>query len=288
MINIDSLVHRFAPSAPRVLDGITFTINEGEYVALIGPNGCGKTTLARHLNGLLQPTQGRILVDNLVTSDRGNLGEIRRLVGMIFQNPENQIVAVTVEEDVAFGPANLRLPAGEIRARVRNALDRVGLAGFESRHPHSLSGGEKQLLALAGVLAMEPRYIVLDEPTSSLDPAARERVLSIVRSLNQSGIGIIHITHQMEEVAHAHRVVVIDNGRVAANGLPADILSQVEWLRGLRLAPPRITELLWELAKKERALNPSAITMEDAIERMVEHMARLRSGETVTVDPVNP
>jgi energy-coupling factor transporter ATPase len=278
MIEIDKLTYTYDPSLPPVLERINLRIAEGEYVALIGPNGCGKTTLARHLNGLALPTTGRVMVDGLDTGSKRNLSDIRRRVGMIFQNPENQIVGTTVEEDVAFGPGNLRLPPARIRTLVDAALARVGLTGYEARLPHTLSGGEKQLLAIAAILSMTPRYVILDEPTSSLDPVSKERVLSIVKALNRGGIGIIHITHNMEDVTSADRVIVMEKGRVAADGAPEDVFCRIEWLKSLGLAPPRITELMWRLGKLADDTNPAIFTIDEAIERITSRLHHLNTG----------
>jgi energy-coupling factor transporter ATPase len=278
MIEISKLAYTYDPSLPPVLNGISLRIADGEYVALIGPNGCGKTTLARHLNGLTLPTAGQVTVDSLDTRSKRSLPDIRRKVGMIFQNPENQIVGTTVEEDVAFGPGNLQLPPPEIRTLVDTALAQVGLTGYEARHPHTLSGGEKQLLALAAVLSMTPSYVILDEPTSSLDPVSKERVLAIVKALNAGGMGIIHITHNMEDVTSADRVIVMAKGHVAADGTPREVFCRVEWLKSLGLAPPRITELIWRLRNRGDDTNPAVFTIDEAIERITSHLGRLNTG----------
>ncbi len=266
MIRIENLAHSSEGSPVPVLDGLSLDLGEGEHIALIGPNGCGKTTLVKHLNGLLMPTGGTVSVDGMRTSDKKRLTEIRCRVGMIFQNPDNQIVGMTIEDDVAFGPGNLRLSSGEIRGRVDRALSAVGLGGYQGRHPHSLSGGEKQLLALAGVLAMDPRYVVLDEPTSSLDPASRARVLAMVRGLKERGITMIHVTHHMEEVAGADRVIVMDKGRIVADDTPSAIFGRVEWLKSLGLAPPLVAELVWLLRQRGVDIDSSALTLEEAVE----------------------
>lgn len=268
MIDVAGLVYRYDRSLPPALNGINLRLQEGQYVALIGANGCGKTTLARHLNGLAAPTSGSVSVDGMDTRDRQHVAEIRRRVGMIFQNPENQIVGATVEEDVAFGPGNHRLPPDQIRALVAKALRTVGLTGYETRHPQTLSGGEKQLLSLAGILSMTPRYVILDEPTASLDPVSREKVLSIVTALNKNGIGIIHITHTMDEVTTADRIIVMDKGEILADETPSDIFCRIEWLKSLGLAPPRITELMCRLGLGRNDSGSAVLTMEEAVARL--------------------
>lgn len=247
MIRIHNLTFSYTAGGPPSLCNLNLTLTEGEYVALIGPNGCGKTTFIRHLNALLLPTSGEVRIDDLSTLDVKNWREIRRRVGMIFQNPDNQIVGMSVEEDVAFGPGNLGLPSAEIRRRVDRALVQVGLEGLQHRPPHTLSGGQKQLLALAGLLAMNPAIIVLDEPTSSLDPAANEQVLRLLQQLKAQGLGILHVTQNMDEAARADRVLVMDQGLIIADGTPGEVLSRVDWLKRLGLAPPMYTELMWLL-----------------------------------------
>ncbi len=288
MIEIENLVYSYDPALPPVLDGVCLRIAEGEYLALIGPNGCGKTTLARHLNGLLSPTSGTVLVDGMDTRVRRNLPAIRKRVGMIFQNPENQIVGTTVEEDVAFGPGNLGLPSPQIRTLVDEALALVDLAGYETRHPHTLSGGEKQLLALAGILSMTPQYVILDEPTSSLDPTSRKKVLSIVKTLNDRGIAIIHITHSMEDVARADRIAVIDKGRVAAEGLPSDIFYRIDWLKSLGLAPPPVAELMWRLREGRDAGGRAVLTIDEAVEELMSFGALSSTGAKASAGEERP
>jgi biotin transport system ATP-binding protein/energy-coupling factor transport system ATP-binding protein len=227
MIKVENLVHRYDGRDAPALGGINLEIKEGEYVAIVGPIGCGKTTLIKHLNALLVPTEGNVWVDGMNTRDTSALGEIRRRVGMVFQNPDNQIIGMTVEEDVAFGPGNLRLPPREIRQRVIGALEAVGMGKYAQRHPHTLSGGEKRLVTLADILAMNPKYIALDEPTSSLDPSTREMVLSILKKLNSEGIAMIHVTHNIDEISGADRIMVMAEGRIVLTGKPEEVFGGV-------------------------------------------------------------
>jgi energy-coupling factor transporter ATPase len=244
MIKIKNLSYTYQPHLPPALLDINLSIGRGEYIALIGANGSGKSTLIRHLNALLLPSRGEIEIDGLNTKESKDHIEIRRKVGMVFQNPDHQIVGMSVEEDVAFGPGNLNLPSTQIRQRVNKALEMVGLKGSEKRSPYTLSGGEKQLLALAGLLAMDPQYIILDEATSSLDPVSKEKVLNILEQLKDTGISIIHVTHNMEEALRAHRVLLMDQGQIIADGPAGDILNQGEKLKALGLSPPIIVELM--------------------------------------------
>ncbi len=275
MIQIANLSYSYGPGQLFALDDVNLTIGAGEYLAVIGPNGCGKTTLIRHLNALLVPTTGQVLVNGLDTALPRNRREVRRLVGMIFQSPDNQIVGMTVEEDVAFGPGNLGLPSVELRQRVDRSLAVVGLAGLEARAPHTLSGGQKQLLAIAGILAMDPKVIVLDEPTSSLDPAGRTMVYDLLKRLKQSGITIIHVTQDMDEAAQAERVLVMHRGQIAAAGSPREVLTRVDWLNTMGLEAPRITQLMNYLRKAGLDVDGGILGAAEASQALAAYFARL-------------
>lgn len=245
------------------LRGVDLSVERGEFVALIGPNGSGKSTLARHFNGLLLPTVGQVWVDGLLTSDPSNLWVVRQRVGMVFQNPDNQLVASTVEEDVAFGPENQALPPAEIRRRVDEALDIVGLADYRTHPPHMLSGGQKQLVAIAGVLATRPACIVLDEPTSMLDPPGRRQVLGAIRRLNaEEGITIVLITQSMDEAAAARRVLVMHAGLVVIDGPPQEIFEEGERLQALGLDLPPAVQIAHRLRDRGMMLPPGLLTVE--------------------------
>ena len=236
---------------PIVLDGVTLSIEEGTFVAVLGHNGSGKSTLAKHLNAILLPSGGAVYVSGMDTANENLLLEIRRTVGMVFQNPDNQIVANVVEEDVAFAPENLGVPSDEIRQRVDNALKAVGMYQFREHAPHLLSGGQKQRIAIAGVIAMQPRCIVLDEPTAMLDPIGRADVLRTIKELNRSsGVTVVLITHHMDEAAQADRLVVMTKGKVIADGAPKEVFQDVEGLKAVGLTVPHTTELLWQLRQE--------------------------------------
>ncbi len=227
-----------------VFEDLSITIEEGSFVAVLGSNGCGKSTLAKHFNSILLPSGGKVCVWGMDTADEERLIQIRKTVGMVFQNPDNQIVANVVEEDVAFAPENLGVSSPMIRQRVDNALKLVGMYQYRSHAPHLLSGGQKQRIAIAGVIAMEPKCIVLDEPTAMLDPKGRTEVMETVKRLNsEKGITVILITHHMDEAAQAQRVVVLDQGKVALDGAPREVFSQVEKLHSMGLAAPETVEL---------------------------------------------
>ncbi len=234
--------------APIVLDGLNLQIEVGSFVAVLGHNGSGKSTLAKHMNAILLPTGGAVYVDGIDTADEDRLLDIRRTVGMVFQNPDNQIVANVVEEDVAFAPENMGLPPEEIRERVDLALKLVDMSQYAQHAPHLLSGGQKQRVAIAGVIAIRPRCLVLDEATAMLDPVGRRDVMATVKDLNQRvGVTVVLITHHMDEAAQADRVIVMSQGKVAADGPPRQIFQQVELLRSLDLAVPESVALMWEL-----------------------------------------
>ena len=237
-----------AGAAPSVLDGVDLEIEEGSFVAVLGHNGSGKSTLAKHMNAILLPTGGAVYVDGMDTADDEKLLDIRRTVGMVFQNPDNQIVANVVEEDVAFAPENLGVPPREIRRRVDEALKAVGMYDYREHAPHLLSGGQKQRVAIAGVIAMQPRCIVLDEPTAMLDPVGRREVIDTVKKLNRaSGVTVVLITHHMDEAAQADRLVVMSKGRIVADGAPNAVFSDVEGLKAVGLTVPETVELCWQL-----------------------------------------
>ena len=255
--------------APIVLDGVSLDIAEGSFVAVLGHNGSGKSTLAKHFNAILLPTGGRVYVDGIDTASEERLLDIRRTVGMVFQNPDNQIVANVVEEDVAFAPENLGVPPEEIRRRVDDALKTVGMYEYREHAPHLLSGGQKQRVAIAGVIAMQPRCIVLDEPTAMLDPIGRRDVLRTIKALNRErGVTVVLITHHMDEAAQADRLVVMAKGRVVADGAPKQVFQDVEGLRSVGLTVPETTQLLWELRREGLDVPLDALSDEECAEAL--------------------
>ena len=258
------------PGVP-VFEDLDLQIEEGTFVAILGSNGCGKSTLAKHFNAILLPSGGTVWVCGMDTKQEDRIIPIRRNVGMVFQNPDNQIVANVVEEDVAFGPENLGVAGPEIRNRVDKALKQVGMYEYREHAPHLLSGGQKQRIAIAGVIAMEPQCIVLDEPTAMLDPRGRREVMETVLRLNQEKkITVVLITHHMDEAAQAQRVVVLHKGKVAADGTPGEVFSQVELLHGIGLAAPDTVELCWELNQKGFALPLDALSAENCAQALYE------------------
>ena len=267
IIRTENLTFRYTTEegvAPTVLDGVSLSIQPGEFVAVLGHNGSGKSTLAKHLNAILLPTAGKVYVDGMDTCDEDRLLDIRRRVGMVFQNPDNQIVASVVEEDVAFGPENLGVPSAEIRERVDSALAAVGMTNYARHAPHLLSGGQKQRVAIAGVLAMRPECIVLDEPTAMLDPVGRKEVLDTVRRLNrEQGITVVLITHHMDEAAQADRLIVMHDGHIMADGKPEQVFQNVDGLRSLGLEVPEPVALLYELRQAGVDVPLTALTVDE-------------------------
>jgi len=255
-----------------VLKDINLSVKQGEFVAVLGHNGCGKSTLAKHINAILLPTGGSVIVDGIDTKDEDKLFELRQRAGMVFQNPDNQIVSSIVEEDVAFALENLGVPYEEMRRRVDESLKAVGMYEYRLHSPSQLSGGQKQRVAIAGIIAMQPKCIILDEPTAMLDPQGRKEVLAAIHKMNrEKGITIVLITHYMDEAADCDRVVVMDKGEVVLDDVPSKVFSQVEKLKAIGLDVPQVTELAWELRRAGYDISPEIITEEecaDAIQRL--------------------
>ncbi len=267
MIKIEDLKHYYTDAdgnTVKALDGVSLEIEQGEFVAVIGANGSGKSTMARHLNALLLPTEGKVMVSGLDTCDEDKLWDIRQQVGMVFQNPDNQIVAAIVEEDVAFGPENIGVPQAEIRPRVEKALAAVGMSDYAKHAPHLLSGGQKQRVAIAGIMALEPKCIVLDEPTAMLDPQGRKEIVATVSKLNkEKNITIVYITHYMTEALAADRVVVMEKGHIRFMGTPKEVFSRVDELEQLGLEAPLAAKAANELRKGGLKLPKDIITDEE-------------------------
>lgn len=273
IIEIKNLHYTYQGDEVETLKGVSLEIEKGSFVAVLGHNGSGKSTLAKHMNAILLPTEGQVLVNGIDTADEDKLLEIRRTVGMVFQNPDNQIVANVVEEDVAFAPENLGVPSEEIRQRVDNALKQVDMYEFRMHAPHLLSGGQKQRVAIAGVIAMEPQVIVLDEPTAMLDPKGRREVIgTVTRLCREKGITVVLITHHMNECVNADRVVVMSNGHVVADGSPEKVFSQVELMRSEGLTVPATTELMYELNKEGFDLDLDALSLEDCADEIAKKL----------------
>ena len=253
----------------RAVDQVSLDVKQGDFVAILGHNGSGKSTLAKHINAILYPTEGTLLVDGKDTSKEENLWAIRQEAGMVFQNPDNQIIGQVVEEDVGFGPENLGVPTEEIWQRVEESLKAVGMYEFRKHSPNKLSGGQKQRVSIAGVIAMHPKCIILDEPTAMLDPNGRREVIRAARALNHvEEITIILITHYMEEIIHANKVFVMDKGKIAMEGTPREIFSRVEELKELRLDVPQVTLLAHELQKSGVAVPDGILTCEELVEAL--------------------
>ena len=253
----------------KAVDDVTLDIRQGDFIAILGHNGSGKSTLAKHMNAILNPTEGTVWVDGMDTSKEDNVWNIRQTAGMVFQNPDNQIIGQVVEEDVGFGPENMGIPTKEIWERVEESLKAVGMYQFRKHSPNKLSGGQKQRVSIAGVLAMHPKCIVLDEPTAMLDPNGRREVIRAVRGLNEvEGVTVILITHYMEEIIHADKVFVMDEGRIAMEGSPREIFSQVDQLKSLRLDVPQVTLLAHELQKSGVLLPNGILTTGELVEAL--------------------
>ena len=274
IIKAKNLVHEFirrdeegnVESINTALDHVNLDVKQGQFIAILGHNGSGKSTLAKHINALLTPSEGVLWVDGMDVLDEENTIPVRKTAGMVFQNPDNQIIASVVEEDVGFGPENIGVPTDEIWQRVEESLKAVGMLKYREHSPNKLSGGQKQRVAIAGVMAMQPECIVLDEPTAMLDPNGRKEVLRAVRKLNEEkGVTVILITHYMEEVVFADRVFVMDNGKLVMQGTPREIFSEVEKLKELRLDVPQVTLLAYELRKNGVDLPEGILTIEELV-----------------------
>lgn len=253
----------------RAVDGVELDVKKGDFVAILGHNGSGKSTLAKHINALLLPSEGEIWVTGMNTKEESHVWDIRQSAGMVFQNPDNQIIGTVVEEDVGFGPENMGVPTEEIWTRVEEALKAVGMYKYRKHSPNRLSGGQKQRVAIAGIVAMHPQCIVLDEPTAMLDPNGRKEVIRAVRALNLvEDITVLLITHYMEEVVHADKVIVMDEGKVVMQGTPKEIFSHVEELKALRLDVPQVTLLAHELKKKGLPLSDGILTIEELVNEL--------------------
>ena len=248
------------------VNGVNFEVEKGEFLVILGHNGSGKSTIAKHMNALLVPSEGTVIVDNLNTLDSNNLWEIRSVSGMVFQNPDNQLVATIVEEDVAFGPENLGVAPEEIRSRVDESLKKVGMYEYRRHAPHLLSGGQKQRVAIAGVLAMKPKCIIFDEPTAMLDPSGRKEVLKNIKEINKNyGITIVLITHYMDEAAQADRVIVMDSGKIILEGKPREVFSNVKRMKEIGLDVPQVTELCYELKNSGINIDTNILNVDEMV-----------------------
>ena len=251
----------------RAVDGVTMNIKRGDFVAILGHNGSGKSTIAKQINAILEPTEGALFVDGKDVSDPDNIWDVRQAAGMVFQNPDNQIIASVVEEDVAFGPENLGVPTEDIWVRVEESLRAVGMLEYRDHSPNKLSGGQKQRVAIAGIMAMKPKCIVLDEPTAMLDPSGRREVLKTLHELNEKeNVTVLLITHYMDEVIHADKVIVMDDGQIVMQGTPREVFSRVEELKEHRLDVPQVTELAWKLKCAGMPLPNGILTVEEFTE----------------------
>lgn len=264
----------------RAIDDMDLDIQEGDFVAILGHNGSGKSTFAKHVNGILLPTDGTVWISGMNTADESHLWDVRKTAGMVFQNPDNQIIGNVVEEDVGFGPENLGVPTDEIWKRVDESLEAVGMTAYRMQSPNKLSGGQKQRVAIAGVMAMKPKCIILDEPTAMLDPNGRQEVIHTIRELNRrEGITVLLITHYMEEVIHADRVIVMDDGKIVMDGTPREIFSRVRELKAYRLDVPQVTELAFELKEAGVDLPDGILSREELLTYLTPLLQR-RAGKT--------
>lgn len=271
IVRVENLVYRYDDEiiTKNAVDDVSFDIEAGEFVVIIGHNGSGKSTLAKHFNGIFYPTEGNVYINGMNTRDDSLIWKIRQNAGMVFQNPDNQIVATIVEEDVAFGPENLGVDKDTIRKRVDEALRLVNMTEFAKKQPHNLSGGQKQRVAIAGIIAMRPDCIVFDEPTAMLDPSGRKEVVDTILKLNkEEGKTVIHITHFMDEATNADRVIVMDEGKIKMQGKPREIFSKVEELNALGLDVPQMTELSYELNKEGIKVRDDILTVEEMVEEL--------------------
>ncbi|QSX07460.1 energy-coupling factor transporter ATPase [Alkalibacter rhizosphaerae] len=267
--NVGYIYEKHEGEDTLAVDDVSFSVQEGEFIGIIGHNGSGKSTLSKMINAILFPTSGDVIVSGINTKDHDRIWEVRQNAGMVFQNPDNQLVATLVEEEVAFGPENLGVDPKEIRRRVDEALDNVEMGDYKNKKPHQLSGGQKQRIAIAGILAMKPKCIVLDEPTAMLDPSGRKEVMDTIKRLNkEENITILHITHYMDEVVDADRILVMDNGKIAMEGTPREILNQVEKLKSLRLDVPQITELAYNLKKENLLASSDVLTVHEMVDAL--------------------
>ncbi|MBR3470414.1 MAG: energy-coupling factor transporter ATPase [Lachnospiraceae bacterium] len=291
IVQTDNVVYEYerrdeegnAIGVTTAVDHVSLDVREGSFIAILGHNGSGKSTLAKHINAILSPKEGTVWVDGLDTAQEENLWEVRSRAGMVFQNPDNQIIGQVVEEDVGFGPENMGVPTKEIWERVEESLRAVGMYEYRKHSPNKLSGGQKQRVSIAGVLAMHPKVIVLDEPTAMLDPTGRKEVIRAARGLNQvEGVTVILITHYMEEIVHADQVFVMDHGKIAMQGTPREIFSQVERLKELRLAVPQVTLLAHELKQSGIPLPDGILTRKELVEALVAYENSLKQGQMAT------
>ena len=269
IIEIKDAVYKYDEDSQDVLHGVSLNVKKGEFLCILGHNGCGKSTLAKLINGLYQPTEGTVLVNGMDTKDEDKILKIRSTAGMVFQNPDNQMVATIVEEDVAFGPENLGVPQSELRKRVDEALKTVNMFQFKDSAPHRLSGGQKQRIAIAGILAMEPEIIIMDESTSMLDPKGRREVLETVHRLNkEKGITVVFITHFMEETVNADRIIVMGDGVIKMEGTPKEIFSREEEINALTLEVPPVTKMAQQLNEKGINITRNILTFEELFDSL--------------------